>query len=194
MTSVKTKSAAILLALAVLSVVCSLPAQTNQKAQAWGTPANGLEMSLSLDPATAPPPAIPAITLHLRNVGSASLNVLLGGGCTVLYPNSVVLSLTDSSGNATRLTYLGPDAAGCAGASVVFIVPLSPNEEHSIPLKLDYYKILSDITHRYEYAWKPGSTYSVQAELETKPEETIKNVWNGLVKSDKLEIHFPSGN
>jgi hypothetical protein len=194
MSSVKTISTTVLLVFALALVVCSLPAQTNKKAQAWGTPANGLEMSLSLDPATAPPSAIPAITLHLRNVGSVALNVLLGGGCTVLYPNSVILSLTDPSGNAARLTYLGPDAAGCAGASVVFIVPLSPGEEHSVRLKLDEYKIFSDVTHHFEYAWKPGGTYSAQAELETKPDETIQNVWKGLVKSDKLEIHFTSGN
>lgn len=198
MTSVKTTPTALLIVLAVVSVVCSLPAQTNQKAQAWGTPANGLEMSLSLEPATVPPSPVPAITLHLRNVGNASLNVLLGGTCDLKdprYPNSVVLNLTDSSGSTKRLTYLGPDALmACAGAFALFIVPLSPNEEHSIPLKLDDYKILSDVTHRYEHGWKPGGTYSLQSEVESKSEATTQNFWKGLVTSDKLEIHFPSGN
>jgi hypothetical protein len=198
MTSVKTIPTALLIVLAVVSVVGSLPAQTNQKAQAWGTPANGLEMSLSLDPATVPPSPVPAITLHLRNVGADSLRILLGAGCRPreLGPNSVKLHLTDSSGNSKRLVDLGPPPYGapCGGGAGYLIVPLSPNEEHLVPLELNNYKFLSSVTSRYEQAWEPGGTYSFQAELETKPEVTIQNLWKGLVKSDKLEIHFPSGN
>jgi hypothetical protein len=198
MTSLKTLPTAFLIVLAVVSVVCSLPVQTNQKAQAWGTPANGLEMSLSLDSATVPPLLIPAITLHLRNVGVDSLRILLGTGCRPreLGPNSVKLHLTDSSGNSRRLVDLGPSPYGqpCGGAGGLMIVSLSPDEERAVPLELNNYKFLSNVTSRYEQAWESGGTYSLQAELETKPEVTIQNVWKGLIKSDKLEIHFPSGN
>lgn len=198
MTSVKPILTAALLVLAVVSVVCSLPGQTNQRAQAWGAPVNGLEMSLSLDPATVPTSPVPSITLHLRNIGADSLRILLGAGCAPrrISPNSVKLYLTDSSGNSTRLIDLGPPPyqGGCAGGAGYLIVSLSPNEEHSVPLEINNYKFLSSVTHRYEQAWTPGGTYSLQSELETKPDVTIQNLWKGLVKSEKLEIHFPSGN
>jgi hypothetical protein len=198
MTSAKTIPTALLVVLAVVSVVGSLPAQTNQKAQAWGTPVSGLEMSLSLDPATVPPSAIPSILLHLRNVGADSLRILLGGGCRPrkVGPNSVKLYLTDSSGNSKRLVDLGPPpyGAACAGAGGYLIVPLSADEEYSVPLEINNYKFLSSVTHRYEQAWTPGGTYSLQAELETKSAGAIQNVWTGLITSDKLEVHFPSGN
>jgi hypothetical protein len=197
MTSVRIIPTALLIVLALVSVVCSLPAQTNQQAQAWGMPANGLEMSLSLDPATAPPSPVPAVTLHLRNVGADSLRILLGAGCgnRKIEPNSVKLYLADSSGNSTRLVDLGPPPyqAACAGASGLKIVSLSPEEEHEVPLELNNYKIFSDVTHRYEYAWKAGATYSLQAELEAKT-DVGASLWKGLVKSDKLEIHFSAGN
>jgi hypothetical protein len=198
MTSVSAIPTALLIVLAVVSVVCSLPVQTNQKVQAWGTPANGLEMSLSLDPAIAPPSTVPAITLHLRNVGAESLRILLGAACRPrrLGPNSVKLYLTDPSGSSERLVDVGPlPLQGvCGGGGGYLIVHLSPDEERSVPLEINNYKFLSSVTHRYEQAWEPGGTYTLQAELETKPEVTIQNVWKGLVKSNKLEIHFPSGN
>ena len=198
MTSVRIIPTALLIVLAVVSVVCSLPAQTNQKAQTWGTPANGLEMSLSLDPATAPPSPVPAVTLHLRNVGADLLRILLGAGCgpRKIGPNSVKLYLTDSSGNSRRLVDLGPAPyqGGCGSGGGFMRVSLPPDEERSVPLELNNYKFLSNATHRYEQAWEPGGTYTLQAELETKPDVILQNVWKGLVKSEKLEIHFPSGN
>jgi hypothetical protein len=190
----------LLIVLAIVSAVCSLPAQTNQKAQAWGKPVSGLEMSLSLDPAIVPPSPVPAVTLHIRNIGANLLRVFLGAGCAPrkIGPNSVKLYLTDASGNSKLLVDLGapapPYQGGCGGGGGFMLVSLPSAEERSVPLELDNYKFLSNATHRYEQAWEPGGTYSLQAELENKPQETIQNLWKGLVQSDKLEIHFPSGN
>jgi hypothetical protein len=194
MNSAKIVQRALLIVLAGLTIVCTPRAQTSQKTEAWGTPVNGLQMSLSLGPATVPPSAIPAITLSLRNVGSGQLNVLLGGYCgvpQVAGPNSVFLNLTDSSGNSERLMDLGPPPyqAGCGGAAYFFAVPLPPGAEYSIPLKLDNYKFLSDVTKKWESGWQPGYTYSMQAELKNRP---AWQGWDGLVTSNKLEVHFPA--
>jgi hypothetical protein len=170
------------------------PVRVPTKTEAWGTPVNGLQMSLSLDPAMVPPSPVPAVTLHLRNVGADPLRIILGGGCAPrkIEPNSVKLYLTDSLGNSTRLINLGPPPyqGGCGGGAGYLIVPLSPNEEHSVPLEINNYKFLSSVTHRYEQAWTAGGTYTLQAELEITPTTNLQNIWKGLVTSDKLEIHF----
>jgi hypothetical protein len=197
MNSRKSIQRALLMVLAVLSVVCASSAQINQKTRSWGKPVNGLQISLSLDPATAPPSTIPALALHLRNVGASSLRIILGerGAPPMIGPNSAVrLNLTDLSGSSNRLIDLRPlfHQAGYVGAAVVLAVYLSPGEEQSVPLELNKYKYFSTVTHRYEQVGEPGGTYSLQAEIEIKSTANFQDGWKGLVTSDKLEIHFPS--
>lgn len=188
----KTIQRVLLLFLAFLMVICTLQAQINRKTKAWGTPVNGLQMSLSLGRATVPPLPIPAITLSLRNVGSRQLSVVIGASCgraEVDNPKSVILTLTDSSGSSKRLVYWVPES--CAGGMSFYAVPLRPGAVYSVPLKLDNYRFLTD-TLRPEQVWRPGGTYSLQAELEGEPPAKVLNAWSGLVTSNKLSIHFPS--
>lgn len=195
----KTILSALLILLAVLTIVCALPAQINQNTQAWGTPVNGLQMSLSLKPPTVQPSPIPAITLSLRNIGADSLYVLLGAGCGPgqIDPNLVVLYLTDSSGNSKRFRGAGQD---CGGRLQLIEVPLPPGAEYSIPLKLPC------VTHQSEQRCMPDGTYSLRAELEgnvethtfvnvgeIQSEATVRHVGKALSTSTNvLEIHFPS--
>jgi hypothetical protein len=184
---------------AALTLVCTLPAQMNQNTQAWGTPLNGLQMSLSRDAVTVQPSPIPAITLSLRNTGTDSLYVLLGAGCGPgqIGPNLVVLNLADSSGNSRRIHGAGQD---CGGRLQLIEVPLPPGAEYSIPLKFPC------VTHQNEQLCMPGGTYSLRAELEgnvgthtfvnmggIQSEATVHHVGKALVaSSNPLEIHFPS--
>jgi hypothetical protein len=191
MNSPKTIQRALLILLAGLTVVCTLPAQINQNTQPRGTPVNGLQMSLSLGPTTVPPSPIPAITLSLRNVGSGQINVLLGASCAgTSEPRRVILNLTDSSRSSQRLEQVGPPEV-CASALTLFVVSLQPGAEYSKPLKLEYYETLSNGVIKL-VQWQAGGTYSLQAELEDKPQPKVQNAWSGFVTSNKLEIHFPA--
>jgi hypothetical protein len=194
----KTIQRTLLILVAALTVVCTLPAQINQNAQAWGTPVNGLQMSLSRDTVTVQPSPIPAITLSLRNTGADSLYVLLGAGCGPgqIGPNNVVLYLMDSSGNSKRFRGAGQD---CGGRLQLIEVPLPPGAEYSIPLKFPC------VTHQNEQPCMPGGTYSLRAELEgnvethtfvniggIQSEATVHHVGKALITSTNLlEIHFP---
>jgi hypothetical protein len=189
----------LLIFLAGLTVISALPAQINQNAQAWGTPVNGLQMSLSRDAITVQPSPIPVITLSLRNTGTDSLYVLLGAGCGPgrIGPNLVVLNLTDSSGNSRRIHGGGQD---CGGRLQLIEVPLPPGAEYSIPLKFPC------VARQNEQPCMPDGTYSLRAELEgnvethtfvnmggIQSEATVHHVGKALVTSSNLlEIHFPS--
>lgn len=205
MNSRKTIQSALLILLATLAVVCTLPAQINQNTHAWGTPLNGLQMSLSRDAMTVQPSPIPAVTLSLRNIGADSLYVLLGAGCGPgqIGPNNVVLYLTDSSGNSTRFRGAGQD---CGGRLQLIEVPLPPGAQYSLPLKFDNFNVHPCITNQHERGCLPGGAYSLRAELEgnvathagvifrgTEPEANVPHVGNVLITSTNvLEIHFPS--
>jgi hypothetical protein len=184
-------------ALAISTIACVVPAETNQETAAWGATVNGLQMSLSLDSTPALPLGTPAIMLRFRNVGNEVFRIIPESHCGPgpVGTSSTRLSITDSSGDTKRQLYFGPGPpyeGGCAGGIFVLDVPLAPGAEYSMPFNVDYYKILSATTHRIEDGWEPGGTYTLQAELtgSSLPGLTA-GFWRGTVVSNKLEVRFP---
>jgi len=176
----------------------------------WGEAVNGLQMAISQGPTADGPSHLPAITLHVRDVGDNDLRVALGMGCAVieeLDANGVVLNLKDSSGSTRQLTNLGPGPpypGGCAGGAWMFLVPMIPGALYSVPLRLQYYKRLTFplMNGDFQRGWEPGGTYTLQASLKLDPEHVnlppgaidrrFGEPWAGIVASQGLEVRFPT--
>ena len=186
----------------------SNPPVMDQGEPDWGAAVNDLQIAISLGPAADPPSPLPAITLHLRDVGASDLGVGLGSGCwrvtDGMLANGVILNLKDSSGNSKQLTDPGPGPpypGGCAGGVWIFDIGISPGEVYSVPLKLKHYKTstYSSIKRDFEPGWEPGKTYTLQAVLKAEPRYgtvpqrgIIGQWWAGTIISQGLEVHFPT--
>jgi hypothetical protein len=192
---------ALMTAVIVPVVICSLPAQTIQGKIVWGAAVNGLEMSLSVDPATVVPLHTPALMLHLRNVRSTPLMVTLNkADCDLQEPftSKVAIVISNSSGGSARWIFAAPapPPAECAGAAMAPVQPLSPGEVVSTPLQIENYRSWAppyDVPHPLNQEWLPGRIYFLQTELENSTAVPPRgNNWAGTIKSNKLEIHFPA--
>ena len=199
-----------------------LSAHSYSTTAVWGSPVNGLELSLSIDTSVVLPSHTPALKLYLQNVGTHDLSVTLGASCA-LPPNStnnVGLILTDSSGTSKRLIELGPGPpypSGCGGVMGVDAPTLSPGELFSTPIMLDYYgfSLLASTPggKDSEQGRQLSGTYTLQAEINAQlrngraerdfdaarpaKEQVDRHgrhffVWLGTIKSNQLEIHFPA--
>jgi len=195
----KTRMMSFVLVVSVFALAPVALSQTGAEAananEEWGVPANGLEMSISLGPQTSP--FVPTILLHLRNVGAAKLTVDLGGSCGgPPRPDGVELSLTSSSGNHARLKDAGPGTGACAGGVAMLRVPIGPGADYWTAIDLYYYREFpltrSPCGDDFVRGWKPGGTYTLQAEL-TSPQVTnspFDHDWHGTVTSNELRVHF----
>jgi len=170
-------------------------AKATKASAEWGVPVNGLQMSISLGPQLSP--LVPTITIHLRNVGTAKLTVDLGSGCAgPRRPYAVELYLTSSSGTHARLKDAGPGTWACAGAVAILRVPIEPGADYWTIIDLYYYREFpltrSPCGDDFARGWKPGGTYTLQAELTSLQltNSRFDHDWHGTVSSNQLRVHF----
>lgn len=192
----KTTQSAVLTVVAVSAVTWTLLAQANPTTPNWGTPINGLQISLSIGTSVALPSHAPSVVFGMRNEGADDLFVLLGAGCGKVRvdTSNLDLILTDSSGTSKRLYYYdGSRSPGCAGAMTSFTVPLPPMASFSTPIRLDYYKFFSsDKNGALEPGTLPVGTYTLQAEFRRGGVATGHGEGIGAVTSNQLRIKFPA--
>ena len=110
---------------------------------AWGPAVNDLQMSLYLASDKVDRLGIPEVGLAIRNLGSSTRKVSLGGGCGPQVPGwktvDVRLILTDRAGRSQELEDVpGPPLiAGCGGAIAIFAVQVPARATVTVPLDLE---------------------------------------------------------
>lgn len=149
--------------LATLLLLGGLSVAQEPKAKDWGSPVDGLQMRIYLDPATGQS-KVRKFKVELRNVGEKDLLLNLGimsRSGEQLYPTAVSLILVDSQ-KLFQLIELKRSLPDSAAEKETLYLPLPVGATFSFPVDLnDYWAVNSK---EFDYKLKAG-TYWLAAHL-----------------------------
>jgi hypothetical protein len=185
------------LLLASLLMLAGSAAAKRANPPTWGEAVDSLQMSIYPDAASRVKSKPPKFRVELRNTGEndliLNLGIMLANGKRQ-YPNAVVLSLTDDTGQRRQLDLREPGFI--AGRMDPFVLPIPIDATFSLSVDLDNYWAAK--SKEFDYKLKPGS-YSIQAQLagrgvsQQEANLDVKGIalmpyWKGTVSSNQLRF------
>jgi hypothetical protein len=167
-------------------------AATTSERLMWGSPNDGLQMSLS-----ALEPDDSSLQLAFRNVGDHDVTLNLGSMLAngkVQLPNYISLNLADAEGKMRLFQFADKKHSGVAGRLDDYVVPLRVGSMYTLTLKLD--EFWCPDTSEFEIKLLPGKN-RLTAQFEGSgaklinldmPGMKLMNFWLGKVESNTLTL------
>ena len=187
--------------LVAIAIIGALPTASRQASvvpgPAWGQAIGGLRIGIATVNASTASPADMAFDVALENNGTADFVLNLGhmlANGKVMFPSSIRLVLTDSSGLARELEYFDRKYPGIAGRVDDFTVALRVGSVHTIRATMDHY--WSSETKEYGVKLTRGR-HRIVARFQGEgarthnldmPGGALLNFWKGIVQSNPLEF------
>ena len=165
--------------------------------QAWGQTNAGLRIGIATISPGASPPGDVHFEVAFENTGATDFVLNLGhmlANGKVMFPSSIRLVLTDSSGRVRELEYFDRKYPGVAGRVDDFTVALRAGSLYTIRTTMDHY--WSPPTKEFALKLTTGR-YQVMARFQGDGARTtnsdmrgvaLLNFWKGMVQSNPLEF------